>query len=403
MLQRLRSRRGPDDLGAATTISVVGVALLLVAGLLLFSRIAHADDLRTRAQTGADAAALAALAPLRDQAVGMALQGIDPAGAGYWMVLGSKEEHAAAYAERNGVRLDGSVTLSGMAGDTAMVDVRTADCQLKKKSEMTDKEKDDLRNRRNLCTDTSGKQGIGRFGTARAIAKLYSPICHYEYDPMPDNPGTGGPASAKLICAGVQTYPFGNRSQVERLFKLRLVDHQDPTLYTGMPDGLGGVPGDQVVSECATSGKKPADDLPFGERVVAWAQCWVGKVWYSWGGGTYSGPSRGICCSPGGYSGANTVGFDCSGLSMYAVYQASHGRIALGHFTGSQVQDPRGRRITPSVSALRAGDLVFYGGLPTHHVAIYAGGGKMVEAQQTGTLVMVSTYRQAQFAMRFDG
>ncbi|EUA08913.1 nlpC/P60 family protein [Mycobacterium xenopi 4042] len=33
---------------------------------------------------------------------------------------------------------------------------------------------------------------------------------------------------------------------------------------------------------------------------------------YSWGGGTLQGPSRGVD------SGADTVGFDCSGLTRYA-------------------------------------------------------------------------------------
>ncbi|POM25053.1 Peptidoglycan endopeptidase RipA precursor [Actinomadura rubteroloni] len=395
MLDRLKARRGPGDRGAATTVIVVGAALALIAGLLAFSRIAHADDLRTRAQTGADAAVLGALAPLRDAGVGMALQGIDPAGAGYWMVAGTADGYARTYAEKNDARLVGTVALSGAAGDTARADVRTADCQLKHENELTAKEKDDLRHHRNLCTETSGKQGIGRFGTARAYATLHTPECAYLPDPSPT--GATGPVSGRLVCDGVQTFPHGDRARVERLFKIRLVDRADPVAYSGVPDGLGGAPGDQVVSECATSGKKPADELPFGERVVAWAMCWVGKVWYSWGGGTYSGPSRGIG------TGANTVGFDCSGLTLYSVYQASHGKLALAHYTGNQVQDPRGRRITPSPSELRAGDLVFYGDLPTHHVAIYAGGGKMVEAQQTGTLVMVSNYRQAQYAMRFDG
>ncbi|WP_308800807.1 C40 family peptidase [Actinomadura sp. K4S16] len=407
MLQRLMSGRSRNgDRGAATTTVIVGMALLLVAGLLLFSRVAHANDLRTKAQTGADAAALGTLTPLRDQAVGLALEGIDPSGAGYWLVDGSASDHAKVFANKNNSQLIGEAHLTGLFGNTAKVKTRTNDCQLKRKEELTDKEKDDLKHHRNLCTDTGGKKGIGRFGTATAIAKVFYPECHYEYDPQPpDNPAdpTGGAMTGKLICGnGVQAFPNGNREQVERLFRVRLVDREDPVQYTGLPDGLGGPAGGgpAVVSECIKTGKKPEDSLSFGARVVAWALCWQGTP-YSWGGGTYSGPSYGICCSPGGYSGAHTLGFDCSGLTMYAVYQASHGKIALGHFTGSQVSDSRGQRV--STSALQPGDLIFFGAYPTHHVAIYYGDNKMVEAPQTGSWVKISTLRSPSYAMRFNG
>ncbi|MFA1545094.1 C40 family peptidase [Actinomadura chokoriensis] len=407
MLQRLRSgRRRNGDTGAATSTVIVGMALLLVAGLLLFSRVAHANDLRTKAQTGADAAALGTLTPLRDQAVAMALQGIDPGGAGYWMVTGSANDHAKAYANKNDSQLVGDAHLTGMLGNTARVKTRTNDCQLKRKEELTDKEKDDLKNRRNLCTDTGGKQGIGRFGTATATAKLYYPTCYYRPDDLLENPAdpAGGVMSGKLMCREsggneVEAFPNGNRDAVERLFRVRLVDREDPIQYTGLPDGLGPAGGGPAtVSECIKTGKKPDDSLTFGERVVAWALCWRGTP-YSWGGGTYSGPSYGICCSPGGYSGTKTLGFDCSGLTLYAVYQASHGKIALGHYTGSQVDDRRGTVV--QTNALKPGDLLFFGSPTPHHVAIYYGDNQMVEAPQTGDVVKISPLRSPSAARRF--
>jgi len=75
------SSRG-DDTGAATTILVVGMALVLVAATLIVNRLAHANDLRTKAQSAADSAALSAEAPLREQAVDFMLSGIDPSGVG---------------------------------------------------------------------------------------------------------------------------------------------------------------------------------------------------------------------------------------------------------------------------------------------------------------------------------
>ncbi|MEU5880339.1 C40 family peptidase [Spirillospora sp. NPDC047279] len=412
MLLRLRyGRRGSGDTGLATSSLVMAMALLLAAGVLTFGRLAHASDLRLRAQTGADAAALGALAPLRDAAVGMVLGGNDPSGAGYWMTGTTVDAAAKPYAEENLTKVV-KAGLSGMIGDYARVDVASKECQLKKERELTDKEKDDLRNKRNLCTDTSGKTGIGRVGTAHAVAKMIPPTCvitYKPYDPIPEGdegaevPGGVGEVES-ITCEAdgrkVRAFPYGNRAAVTRLFKIRLVDKESPVSYTGMPDGGLFAGGGVVQNECAKTGDKPAEDLEFGAAVVAWALCWRGTP-YRWGGGNYNGPSRGICCSPGGHDGSIGIGFDCSGLTLYAVYQASRGRIALGHYTGNQVADPRGTPVP--LTALKAGDLLFFGAWPTHHVAIFYGDGQMVEAPQTGDVVKISQVagRGLTFARRF--
>ena len=49
---------------------------------------------------------------------------------------------------------------------------------------------------------------------------------------------------------------------------------------------------------------------------------------YVWGGGDFYGPTGG--------------GFDCSGLVLYAAYQASGGRIRLPHYTGDQIRLGKG-------------------------------------------------------------
>ncbi|MEU4827524.1 C40 family peptidase [Actinomadura sp. NPDC023710] len=388
-----RGRGGAGDEGVATSVLVMTMAVLLAAGLLMVGRIAQADDMFTRAQAGADASALGTLAPLRDAAVSLALEGRDPSGAGYWLT-GDPEKAAKKYADENDVNVT-EVRLSGMAGDTAMVAVASKECQLKREDELTEKERDDLRHRRHLCTDRSGRTGIGRVAAKKAVAEMIPPACTFDlWDPGPDDTGAG--PVRRLVCAGIQVYPGGDRAKVTRLFKLRLVDAEDPIKYDGRPDGLAG--GGVVVSECAKTGKKPAEDLSFGAAVVAWALCWKGTP-YAWGGGNYSGPTRGVCCSPGGYDGRNYFGFDCSGLTLYAVYQASRGRIALGHFTGNQLDDRRGRPV--SLNALQAGDLLFFGAYPTHHVAIYYGDNQMVEAPQTGDVVKISPLRSPTFARRF--
>ncbi|WP_021594688.1 C40 family peptidase [Actinomadura welshii] len=399
MLRRIRSAGRPgNDAGVATSVLVMGMAVALAAGFLAFGRIAQAGDMRNQAQIGADAAALGTLAPLRDQAVDMLLQGIEPSAAGYWLVGAPPKSAAEKYADENDVHTT-DVRLSGTLGNTAMVKVATDRCQLKNKDELTEKEKDDLRHKRNLCTDSRGKKGIGRSGTAQAIAKMFAPDCEYIAAPptSPEDTGIGG--IAKVICDGnVQAFPNGNRERVTKLFKIRLVDDEDPIEYNGLPNGLGPSGGGGVVaSKCAKTGDKPAENLSFGGAVVAWALCWLGTP-YAWGGGNTSGPTRGICCSPGGYDGRLYFGFDCSGLTLYAVYQASKGRIALGHYTGNQVADPRG--VPVPTNALQAGDLLFFG-QPPHHVAIYYGDGKMVEAPQTGDVVKISPLRSVTSARRF--
>ena len=113
---------------------------------------------------------------------------------------------------------------------------------------------------------------------------------------------------------------------------------------------------------------------------VAWAYREIG-VPYSWGGGNASGPTLGFA------QGANTVGFDCSGLTLFAW---AHAGVSLGHYTGSQWD--AGRHV--AYSDLRAGDLVFFANDTSdpstiHHVGLYMGNGQMINAPHTGDVVRI--------------
>jgi peptidoglycan hydrolase CwlO-like protein len=81
------------------------------------------------------------------------------------------------------------------------------------------------------------------------------------------------------------------------------------------------------------------------------------------------------------WGGASPSGFDCSGLTMYCYAQIG---IQLSHGATDQQ-----RASTPvALSDLRPGDLVFFGNASySHHVAIYAGGGSVIEAPHTGDVV----------------
>jgi cell wall-associated NlpC family hydrolase len=115
------------------------------------------------------------------------------------------------------------------------------------------------------------------------------------------------------------------------------------------------------------------------EYVIRRAMSQMG-VPYSWGGGTAAGPSRGID------DGANTVGFDCSGLILYAFAGVG---IRLPHYSGSQYN--AGRKIPASLA--RRGDVIFYGPGGSQHVTLYLGDGQMLEAPYTGSVVKVSPVR----------
>ncbi|MFI0352325.1 NlpC/P60 family protein [Actinomadura sp. 9N407] len=119
-----------------------------------------------------------------------------------------------------------------------------------------------------------------------------------------------------------------------------------------------------------------------GAIVVRAALKWLGTP-YSWGGGNASGPSYGIA------HGSRIHGFDCSGLALYAWAKAG---VRLDHWTGTQWTS--GPRIP--LNRLRKGDLVFFARNTSnpatiHHVGIFIGKGRMVEAPYTGARVRVSS------------
>lgn len=110
--------------------------------------------------------------------------------------------------------------------------------------------------------------------------------------------------------------------------------------------------------------KFPSAPIPVGagaSEAVAAAESRVGDP-YVWGA---AGPTA----------------FDCSGLVMWAWAAAG---VSLPHFSGAQYADTT----HIPMSALQPGDLVFFAN-PGEHVAMYVGGGMIVEAPHTGATVHV--------------
>ncbi|MCF7548319.1 C40 family peptidase [Pseudonocardia sp. WMMC193] len=121
----------------------------------------------------------------------------------------------------------------------------------------------------------------------------------------------------------------------------------------------------------------PEEDAPdadwgtgVGAEALRAAATKLGKP-YSWGA---SGPNR----------------FDCSGLTSWAYRQAG---ITLPR--SSSAQAGVGRSV--SWDELQPGDLVFYYS-PVSHVGIYAGGGKMINAPQSGDVVKYQKVNRSVFS-----
>lgn len=107
-------------------------------------------------------------------------------------------------------------------------------------------------------------------------------------------------------------------------------------------------------------------DTSVAQAIVSAAYSQLG-VPYKWGGTT-----------PG-------VGLDCSGLVQYA-----HRVAGISIPRNSEAQYAAGKK----VSNPQPGDIAWKPG----HVGVYIGNGKMIEAQQTGTNIMVSNVRAVGYA-----
>lgn len=113
--------------------------------------------------------------------------------------------------------------------------------------------------------------------------------------------------------------------------------------------------------------RKRTGDAGSGKSAVKAAGRWLGTP-YQWGGG--------------GAKGRGSRGFDCSGLTQYAIAKATDGRVILPRTTYGQIH--QGYRV--AVSQARAGDLVFsnFNSSGPGHVSLAAGNGRIIEAGSNG-------------------
>jgi cell wall-associated NlpC family hydrolase len=123
-----------------------------------------------------------------------------------------------------------------------------------------------------------------------------------------------------------------------------------------------------------------------GQSVVYRTLQWIGTP-YAWAGGGPSGPSHGQCVGGDAENDCHVIGFDCSGLTMFgwAPY------VSMPHYAASQYNVGH---FHPDASQLLPGDLLFWSSNGTvggiHHVAMYVGGGNVIQAPNSGDIVRIT-------------
>jgi cell wall-associated NlpC family hydrolase len=195
--------------------------------------------------------------------------------------------------------------------------------------------------------------------------------------PAAAEPGGGGwdPTLPKIISSGAPGDPVAAANAAFQVSQLALETTQNlgskflqtiglaPTPAAGLPAGAR-VRGPQAIEYVIRRGGS--------QRGVP----------YSWGGGALNGPSAGVDHDAG------KIGYDCSGFTRYAFAGVG---VQIPKYSGDQYN--AGRKVPHSQA--KRGDLLFWGPGGSQHVAIFLGGGQMLEAASSQGKVAVSPLRTA--------
>lgn len=212
------------------------MVLAILAVTMLLVRIGHADDLRTQAGEASDAAALAAVSTVRDQAAGMIYhEHVAPA----FVQIGDSGRTAANdYATQN----HSVVTKYQGAGNGALVSVRTQECIASEQGGGKYAAEQPC-----LRTDDNGeqknKQGQ-RSATATSAAIVDMPSCYNEpiigwhrqlvgWRILCTPPGGGQQLNASIMSFA---------DIVKQLFHVHLTDSFSPNVGLSLAVGNGSVP-----------------------------------------------------------------------------------------------------------------------------------------------------------------
>jgi cell wall-associated NlpC family hydrolase len=197
----------------------------------------------------------------------------------------------------------------------------------------------------------------------------------------PFNPADAIMAQGRFDCALAKAVaPIGAKTGVDTL-SLALAGYNAGLGAVQQYQGIPPYPQTQdyvksIETLAASYVVPPSPGAPgFGGAVVAAAEKYLGTP-YVWGGGSFNGPTGG--------------GFDCSGLVLYSVAQASGGQIRLPH--SSEIQATLGQPVP--LANILPGDVIalqLNGGGDFDHIVIYIGNNQIIQAPQTGEVVSIAT------------
>lgn len=153
--------------------------------------------------------------------------------------------------------------------------------------------------------------------------------------------------------------------------------------HNGGGGNSGGGGGGGIVTPIVSGPRPPSGGgwtAGKGRKAVRRAMTTLGMP-YAWAGGNQYGPTSGVCdASNGAPNDCYVVGWDCSGLTMYA-----WGR-GWDHYAATQFSQAGSYH--PNAGNLMPGDLIFWsfnGSVSgIHHVALYKGGGEIIEEPYSG-------------------
>ena len=177
--------------------------------------------------------------------------------------------------------------------------------------------------------------------------------------PTPWDPVDAIYAAARMLCAN------GAKNGTDIHAAIYAYNHSDDYVnkVLGYAAGYSTAIGD-------TGAPVAGSDSAVVQKVLAYATAQLG-VPYEWGG---NGPAHG-------------QGFDCSGLvqQAYAAAGITLPRVATDQYHAG--------KILPPGTPLEPGDLLFFGDPQfAHHVGIYIGNGKMIDAPNPTTVVRIEDY-----------
>ena len=109
---------------------------------------------------------------------------------------------------------------------------------------------------------------------------------------------------------------------------------------------------------------------------------------YSWAAGNSRGPTYGVSEPGNAWNDSNVLGFDCSGLTLYA--WAPY--LSMDHYAATQYGQAGSYH--HSIDNLMPGDLVFWSGDGSQsgigHEAMYIGVGNVIQAPQSGDVIKIT-------------